>query len=61
VYVERTKEDLYQGVLFSNFHYVKRTLEKDRLSGVMYRVENPEAECLGVERKDNFETPAKPR
>lgn len=61
VYVERTPEDRYQSVLFPNFHYVKFTLEKDRLRGVMYRVENPEAERLDVERKDSFEIPAKPR
>src|ERR1700722_3718936 len=28
-YVERTAGDMYQSVLFPNFHYVKLTLEKD--------------------------------
>ena len=61
VFVERTPEDRYQSTLFPNFHYVKFTLEKDRLRGVMYRVEDPEAERLEVERKDSFEILAKPR
>ena len=60
-FVERTPEDLYQSLLFPNYHYVKFTLEKDRLHGAMYRVANPEAEKLRVELKDNFELIAKPR
>lgn len=58
-YVERTPEDLYQSVLFPNFHYVKFTLEKDRLRGEMYRVVDPEAKKLGVEVKDSFEVAVK--
>jgi len=61
VYVERTREDQYQSVLFPNFHYVKFTLEKDRLRGVMCRVENPEAGRLDIEQKDRFEIEAKRR
>jgi len=60
-YVERTPDDLYQSVLFPNFHYVKMTLEKDRLRGDMYRVVNPEAPSFDVEVKDRFEISAKPR
>jgi hypothetical protein len=59
--VERTPDDLYQSVLFPNFHYVKMTLEKDRLRGDMYRVVNPEAPSFDVEVKDRFEISAKPR
>ncbi len=54
-YVERTPDDLYQSILFPNFHYVKITLEKDRLRGAMYRVVNPEAPAFDVELKDSFE------
>jgi len=61
VYVERTPEDRYQSTLFPNFHYVKFSLEKDRLSGVMYRADNPEAEHIQAERKDSFELLVKPR
>ncbi len=58
-FVERTSEDLYQSMLFPNYHYVKLTVEKDRLHGAMYRVANPEAEKLTVELKDSFDVLAK--
>lgn len=54
-FVERTPEDLYQSILFPNFHYVKLTLEKDHLHGEMYRVYDPEAEKLSVTMKDSFD------
>src|SRR5665213_413242 len=60
-FVERTPEDLYQSLLFLNYHYVKLTVEKDRLHGAMYRVVEPEAEKLKVELKDSFDVSAKPR
>jgi acid phosphatase type 7 len=60
-YVERTPDDLYQSVLFPNFHYVKVTVEKDRLRGAMYRVADPEAPTLSLQLKDTFEIPANPR
>ena len=60
-FVERTPEDLYKSILFPNYHYVKFTVEKDRLHGAMYRVENPEAKTLTVELKDSFDLKAKPR
>ncbi|MGD1097195.1 MAG: metallophosphoesterase [Bryobacteraceae bacterium] len=60
-FVERTPQDLYQSILFPNYHYVKLTLEKDRLHAAMYRVANPEAENLTVELKDSFDLVVKPR
>jgi len=60
-FVERTPEDLYKSILFPNYHYVKLTLEKDRLHGAMYRVANPEAKNLTVELKDSFDLNSKPR
>jgi len=60
-FVERTPEDLYKSILFPNYHYVKLTLQKDRLHAEMYRVENPEVENLSVERKDTFDIVAKSR
>jgi acid phosphatase type 7 len=59
-FVERTPEDLYQSILFPNYHYVKLTVEKDRLHAAMYRVENPEIENLTVELKDSFDVVSKP-
>jgi hypothetical protein len=60
-FVERTPQDLYQSVLFPNFHYVKFTLEKDHLHGAMYRLVDPEASKFEVELKDSFDILAKPR
>jgi hypothetical protein len=60
VFVERTPEDLYRSVLFPNFHYVKLTLEKDRVHGSMYRVSDPEADTLKLDLKDSFDVPLKP-
>ena len=60
-FVERTPQDLYQSVLFPNFHYVKFTLEKDHLHGEMYRVYDPEAAILTVTVKDSFDIGVKPR
>jgi len=60
-FVERTPQDLYQSILFPNYHYVKLTVEKDRLHGAMYRVANPEAPTLTAELKDSFDVLVKPR
>jgi acid phosphatase type 7 len=60
-FVERTSDDLYQSILFPNFHYVKLTLSADRMRGDMYRVADPEAATLTVSIKDSFEIIAKPR
>lgn len=60
-FVERTPQDLYQSILFPNFHYVKFTLEKDHLHGAMYRVSDPESPVLAIQQKDSFDIPVKPR
>ena len=60
-FVERAPDDLYKSNMFPNYHYVKLTVEKDRLHGAMFRVENPEAENLTVELKDSFDVAAKTR
>jgi hypothetical protein len=60
-FVERTEGDLYKSILFPNYHYVKFTVEKDRMHGEMYRVVNPEAETLTVELKDRFDLMVKAR
>ena len=60
-FVERTPQDLYKSILFPNYHYVKLTVEKDRLHGAMYRVVNPEAGTLMVELKDSFDVAMKAR
>jgi len=60
-FVERTPGDLYKSALFPNYHFVKLTVEADRLHGAMYRVSNPEAENLALELKDSFDIAMKPR
>ncbi len=59
-FVERTPQDLYQSVLFPNFHYVKFTVEKDHLHGEMYRVYDPESPSFAVTLKDSFNIAVKP-
>jgi len=59
-FVERTPEDLYKSMLFPNYHYVKFTLEKDRLHGEMVRVSDPEASTPAYEVKDSFDILIKP-
>lgn len=59
-FVERTPDDLYKSMLFPNYHYVKFTLEKDRLHGVMVRVSDPEASTPAYEIKDFFDVVIKP-
>ena len=59
-FVERTKEDLYQSILFPNYHYVKLTLLPDRLHAEMIRVTDPEADEPAFQVKDKFDIPVKP-
>lgn len=60
-FVERAQDDLYKSIVFPNYHYVKLTLEKDRLHGAMYRVVDPDAAKLTVALKDSFDIAMKPR
>ena len=59
-FVERTKDDLYQSYLFPNYHYIKFTLQNDRLHAEMYRVIDPEQAIFTVQVKDVFDVVAKP-
>ncbi len=58
-FVERTPGDKYKSVLFPNYHYVKLTLEKDRLHGACYQVTDPEGKSLSAEVKDTFDIEVK--
>ncbi|MGI9074914.1 MAG: metallophosphoesterase family protein [Bryobacteraceae bacterium] len=53
--VERTPEDLYKSILYPNYHYVKFTLDTDRLHAVMVRVSDPEASTPAYAVKDSFD------
>lgn len=59
-FVERTPDDFYKSILFPNYHYVKFTLEKHRLHGVMVRVSDPEASTPVYAIKDSFDVVVKP-
>lgn len=58
--VERTPGDLYTRPLFPNYHYVKFTLEEDRMHGTMFRVSEPSADAPHFMAEDNFDVIANP-
>jgi hypothetical protein len=53
--IDRTPEDLYQGMEFPNFHYVKFVLQGNVLKGTMYRAADPNNPNSPFEAKDSFE------
>ena len=59
-YVERTKGDLYQSLMFPNYHYVRFTLLADRLHAEMIRVLDPEADEASFQVKDRFDILVRP-
>jgi len=59
-YVERTRDDQYQSIVFPNYHYVKLTVLPDRLHAEMVRVTDPDAGEPSWQVKDNFDLLVKP-
>ncbi len=59
-FVERTKGDLYQSLMFPNYHYVRLTLLPERLHAEMVRVTDPDADEPSWQVKDKFDIPVKP-
>jgi len=59
-YVERTKDDQYQSIMFPNYHYVKLTVLPDRLHAEMIRVTDPDAAEPSWQVKDKFDILVKP-
>ena len=57
--IDRTPTDLYQGIDFPNFHYVKLTLDAGTLKGEMYRLDEPAAPAPHFTVKDTFEMHAR--
>lgn len=53
--IDRTPADLYQGVDFPNFHYVKLTIGDGRLRGQMIRLDEPAAQEPHFTVKDTFD------
>jgi len=59
-YVERTRDDQYQSIMFPNYHYVKLTVLPDRLHAEMIRVTDPDAAEPSWQVKDKFDILVKP-
>jgi hypothetical protein len=57
--VDRTPSDLYKGIDFPNYHYVKMTVAAGLLRGEMYRLDEPAAPMPHFTRKDIFEVSAR--
>src|SRR5262249_33182453 len=53
--IDRTPDDLYKGVEFPNFHYLKFTIAGNTLKGEMYRLDEPSAPVKHFTLKDSFE------
>jgi 3',5'-cyclic AMP phosphodiesterase CpdA len=53
--VDRTPPDLYKGIDFPNYHYVKLTIGAGTLKGEMYRLDEPAAPMPHFTVKDTFE------
>jgi 3',5'-cyclic AMP phosphodiesterase CpdA len=53
--VDRTPPDLYKGIDFPNYHYVKLTIGTGTLKGEMYRLDEPAAPMPHFTVKDTFE------
>jgi Calcineurin-like phosphoesterase len=57
--VDRTPVDLYKGIDFPNYHYVKLTIAAGKLKGEMYRLDEPAAPTPHFTLKDTFEAEAR--
>jgi hypothetical protein len=58
--VDRTPPDLYKGIDFPNFHYVKLTVASGTLTGEMYRLDEAMAPVPHFTLKDTFSVQAPP-
>ena len=56
--VDRTPRDLYQGIDFPNYHFVKLTITAGKLRGEMYRLDEASAPAPHFTVKDTFELSA---
>ena len=59
--VDRTSPDLYKGIDFPNYHYVKLTVAAGTLKGEMYRLDEPAAPMPHFTMKDTFEVSTRSR
>lgn len=52
--VERAPDDLYQDPSFPNYHFVEFVLDGDKVTGTMYRLDDPSASNPVWQVKDTF-------
>jgi hypothetical protein len=53
--IDRAPQDLYQGIDFPNYHYVKLTMTAGELKGEMFRLDEAAAPSPHFTLKDTFE------
>jgi 3',5'-cyclic AMP phosphodiesterase CpdA len=53
--VDRTSADLYKGIEFPNYHYVRLTIANGTLKGEMFRLDEPSAPSPHFTLKDTFD------
>lgn len=58
--VRRTPGDLFTRDEFPNYHYVRFTLDQNKMHGTMFRVSNPEGDSPEFTADDTFEVIGKP-
>lgn len=56
----RGSEDLYRDTAFPVYHYLTLDYRKGELHAVMWKVKDPDADTLSVEKKDEFTLVAEP-
>jgi calcineurin-like phosphoesterase family protein len=56
----RGSADLYRDTAFPVYHYLTMDYEHGRLHAVMWKVKDPDADTLSVEKKDEFTIVAEP-
>lgn len=56
----RGSADLYRDTAFPVYHYLTLDYEHGKLHGVMWKVKDPDASTLSVEKKDEFTIVAEP-
>ena len=56
----RGSEDLYRDTAFPVYHYLTLDYRNEQLHAVMWKVKDPDADTLSVEKKDEFTLTAEP-
>ena len=57
----RGSGDLYRDTAFPVYHYLTRDYSKGKLRAAMWKVKDPDADSLTLEKKDEFTIVAEPQ